>query len=908
MQCLTVTILRGKDGFGFTICSDSPVRIQAVDPGGPADQAGLQQSDTVLQLNGQPVKHWKCVDLAHAIRNSLSEITVVVWRTGPSVKTKFEGLIHHPSCKASNYGTPVSPAKDKRGDRMAPPLPAHHHTSRRTVVNGSEGVGGGGSGAGILWGERRTAVDGKTSTQTLRGTRVKASNGDNYIILSPVNPGSQALGSIYGDKHRTLSGQMFPTPQSSVPPPPTANAQSAPGLASRTCFLRRSANSKSNTQHSGNYQQNFANYQNCTIVRSHMPHANYGTYVKVTPKILIFPIFVQPIDLCSPNRTLMISEEMILYESKHFSIKVTIFIYSDLMLVTREDELGRCNVLQNPLYLRQLQLRDDHNEDLRFYLIHMTEKCDCLLSLEANSLEQKSRVCQCLSENIKKQLQLHTRHTFCPPQQMLEPKQDEPCDPRGRRMTSEDDHSLGNLSDASATTASSPQSRSLTLLEDLCTPLEENSHLVPPTPPPSIEGEDGKSTESSMNELWREDEGKEKEEERGNTEPMTEEKEEQEFLHAHARDCEDEKQLLIDEDNASEAVETNAPPSSSSSSFVIPELRLDRSFSADALSTPGTDEEYEEDEDDDDEEEDSDDNYLERSDSKRRSMVEATSCEKHSGGLSVQNSLRRRTHSEGSLLQDPRTTCFTSDNAIDCMEVAGTHKGGWTLPSPKTLKKELTKNGGSMHQLCMLFSGRKLSAGSECSCDVGPDGTKKKKTSKNLAKDMKNRLAFLRRRNESPGSTPVGKLDKSMKSVKPTPEEAMKWGESLDKLLMHKYGLAAFRAFLRTEFSEENLDFWLACEDYKKIKSQSKMASKAKKIFAEFIAIQSCKEVNLDSYTREHTKENLQNIDRSCFDLAQRRIYGLMEKDSYPRFLRSELYMDLVNQKKPSTTSTSSSS
>lgn len=61
-------------------------------------------------------------------------------------------------------------------------------------------------------------------------------------------------------------------------------------------------------------------------------------------------------------------------------------------------------------------------------------------------------------------------------------------------------------------------------------------------------------------------------------------------------------------------------------------------------------------------------------------------------------------------------------------------------------------------------------------------------------------------------------------------------------------GLAAFRAFLRTEFSEENLDFWLACDDYKKIKSQSKMASKAKKIFAEFIAIQSCKEVSMKSH------------------------------------------------------------
>ncbi|KFQ39527.1 Regulator of G-protein signaling 3, partial [Mesitornis unicolor] len=154
------------------------------------------------------------------------------------------------------------------------------------------------------------------------------------------------------------------------------------------------------------------------------------------------------------------------------------------------------------------------------------------------------------------------------------------------------------------------------------------------------------------------------------------------------------------------------------------------------------------------------------------------------------------------------------------------------------------------------------------------------------AKDMKNRLGIFRRRNESPGANPSGKLDKVLKSLKPSPEEALKWGDSLEKLLLHKYGLAAFRAFLRTEFSEENLEFWLACEEFKKIKSQSKMVSKAKKIFAEYIAIQSCKE------------ENLQNITRSCFDLAQKRIYGLMEKDSYPRFLRSDLYLDIINQKK----------
>lgn len=59
-------------------------------------------------------------------------------------------------------------------------------------------------------------------------------------------------------------------------------------------------------------------------------------------------------------------------------------------------------------------------------------------------------------------------------------------------------------------------------------------------------------------------------------------------------------------------------------------------------------------------------------------------------------------------------------------------------------------------------------------------------------------------------------------------------------------------------------------------------------------------QVNLDSYTREHTKDNLQCVTRSCFDLAQKRIFGLMEKDSYPRFLRSDLYLDLINQKKMS--------
>lgn len=138
-------------------------------------------------------------------RNSANEIKVVVWRTGPSAKPSFEGLIHRPSYKpsTSNYDAPSPPIRRRAPDLgtsktppAVPPLPAHHRATaaRRLLVNGSEGVGTMGWGA---QGGSAEELDGKPRhlhhphTATLKGTRVKASNGDNYIILSPINPGSQ---------------------------------------------------------------------------------------------------------------------------------------------------------------------------------------------------------------------------------------------------------------------------------------------------------------------------------------------------------------------------------------------------------------------------------------------------------------------------------------------------------------------------------------------------------------------------------------------------------------------------------------------------------------------------------------------------------------------------------------------
>lgn len=62
-------------------------------------------------------------------------------------------------------------------------------------------------------------------------------------------------------------------------------------------------------------------------------------------------------------------------------------------------------------------------------------------------------------------------------------------------------------------------------------------------------------------------------------------------------------------------------------------------------------------------------------------------------------------------------------------------------------------------------------------------------------------------------------------------------------ILNYTDGLARFKSFLRSEFSEENIEFWLACEDFKNTKSPLKMATKAKKIYEDFIQTGGHKEV-----------------------------------------------------------------
>ncbi|MXQ94477.1 hypothetical protein E5288_WYG009291 [Bos mutus] len=115
----------------------------------------------------------------------------------------------------------------------------------------------------------------------------------------------------------------------------------------------------------------------------------------------------------------------------------------------------------------------------------------------------------------------------------------------------------------------------------------------------------------------------------------------------------------------------------------------------------------------------------------------------------------------------------------------------------------------------------------------------------------------------------------------------------MDTLLTNQAGLDAFRTFLKSEFSEENVEFWLACEDFKKTESAEKIASKARMIYSEFIEADAPKEINIDFSTRDLISKNIAEPTLKCFDEAQKLIYSLMAKDSFPRFLKSEIYKKL---------------
>lgn len=152
---------------------------------------------------------------------------------------------------------------------------------------------------------------------------------------------------------------------------------------------------------------------------------------------------------------------------------------------------------------------------------------------------------------------------------------------------------------------------------------------------------------------------------------------------------------------------------------------------------------------------------------------------------------------------------------------------------------------------------------------------------------MKKKFQFLRRRNTD--TAIGGECHSSSVFRRPTPDQVQKWSRSFDSLLNDKGmcpyrsipeyqldghfeksekkslflqifncaeniikicsldffsgGIELFRGFLRSEFSEENLEFWIACQEYKQCEDSQMLPSQSQKIYGDFVAVQAPKEV-----------------------------------------------------------------
>ncbi|XP_041868262.1 regulator of G-protein signaling 1 [Melanotaenia boesemani] len=157
---------------------------------------------------------------------------------------------------------------------------------------------------------------------------------------------------------------------------------------------------------------------------------------------------------------------------------------------------------------------------------------------------------------------------------------------------------------------------------------------------------------------------------------------------------------------------------------------------------------------------------------------------------------------------------------------------------------------------------------------------------KDSARERRSRMLFMRQWSQV-GHSKKRKIGR---------DELEKWAESLNSLLASNTGVSVFGAFLRSEFSEENLEFYLACEQYKQSSNNFSLQRRAKNICTTYILPGAPREVNLDSKIRDLTIQMLQAPSRNSLLHAQKRIYSLLDTDCYPRFLQSSIYLSLLQE------------
>uniref|UniRef100_A0A8C4EZN0 Regulator of G protein signaling 7a n=1 Tax=Dicentrarchus labrax TaxID=13489 RepID=A0A8C4EZN0_DICLA len=136
-------------------------------------------------------------------------------------------------------------------------------------------------------------------------------------------------------------------------------------------------------------------------------------------------------------------------------------------------------------------------------------------------------------------------------------------------------------------------------------------------------------------------------------------------------------------------------------------------------------------------------------------------------------------------------------------------------------------------------------------------------------------------------------------SKEPGQQRVKRWAFGIDEVLKDPIGREQFLKFLESEFSSENLRFWLAVQELKK-RPIREVPTRVQEIWQEFLAPGAPSAINVDSKSYDKTTQNVKDPGRYAFEDAQEHIYKLMKSDSYSRFIRSSAYQELLQAKKKS--------
>lgn len=142
----------------------------------------------------------------------------------------------------------------------------------------------------------------------------------------------------------------------------------------------------------------------------------------------------------------------------------------------------------------------------------------------------------------------------------------------------------------------------------------------------------------------------------------------------------------------------------------------------------------------------------------------------------------------------------------------------------------------------------------------------------------------------------------------PSPEEldAMpdpeRWSKHFRYLLDSEQGVQNFRKFLKTIVAQENIDFWVDCTALRNLEGDStRLAQACEGIYKKYVATGASKAININGIQRATIDSFMQkrNFTEHTFGVAQKEIYFLMKRDSYPKYLDSEVYAKMLRSWSP---------